>query len=176
PVARGVGEEAVPQSIDAVLIWFRAARAPPGEGVRTAGAEMKQALGDFFQEARAIVRQRQPEIPLRPSREEPVVLDSLIRASSEVVPLSGLASKLADQAMRFRRALDDAAAQLPLESSPYAQRELDLFVTQFQGRVDLIRQALLQPPPVRLYWVRIERCFGRPPLPAAPTTAGRELQ
>src|SRR5439155_3314995 len=106
---------------------------------------MKQALADFFQEARAIVRLRQPEIPLRPSREEPVVLDTLLRASSEVVPLSGLASKLADQAMRFRRALDEAAAQLPLETSPYAQRELDLFVTQFHGRVHLMRQALVLP-------------------------------
>src|SRR5438270_80637 len=171
-----VGEEEVLESLDGALTWFRAAVGPPGDGVRTAAAETKQALADFFQEARAVVRQRQPEIPLRPSREEPLVLDSLLRSSSEVVPLSGLASMLADQAMRFRRALDDAAAQLPLESNPYAQRELDLFVTQLQGRVDLIRQALLQPRPDRLYWIRSERRSGRPLVQAAPTTAGRELQ
>jgi DNA polymerase-3 subunit epsilon/ATP-dependent DNA helicase DinG len=92
------------------------------------------------------------------------------------VPLSGLAGKLADQAMRLRRALDDAAAELPLESNPYAQRELDLFATQLQGRVDLIRQALLQPRPDRLYWLRSERRSGRPLVHGAPTTAGRELQ
>src|SRR6202171_549262 len=171
-----VGEEEVLESIDGALTWFRAAVGPPGEAVRTTATEVKQALTNFFQEARAIVRQRQPEIPLRPSREEPVVLDPTLRASSEIVPLSGLAGKLADQATRLRRALDDAAAQLPLESNPYAQRELDLFVTQFQGRVELIVQALLQPRPDRLYWIRSERRSGRPLVQAAPTMAGRELQ
>src|SRR5438309_4420682 len=171
-----VGEEEVLESIDGALTWFRAAVGPAGEPVRTAAAETKQALADFFQEARSIVRQRQPEIPLRPSREEPVVLDPFLRASAEAVPLSGLASKLADQAMRLRRALDDAAAQVPLEQNPYAERELDLFVTQLQARVNLIRQALLQPRPDRLYWIRSERRSGRPLVQAAPTTAGRELQ
>jgi DNA polymerase-3 subunit epsilon/ATP-dependent DNA helicase DinG len=78
--------------------------------------------------------------------------------------------------MRFRRALDEAANQLPLESNPYAQRELELFLAQLQGRVDLIRQALLQPKPDRLYWIRSERRSGRPLVQAAPTMAGRELQ
>ena len=169
-----VGEEEVLESIEGALTWFRAAVGPPGEAVRTAATETKQAVTDFFQEARAIVRQRQPEIPLRPSREEPVVLDPTLR--SELVPLCGLAGKLADHAMRFRRALDDAAAQLPLDSNPYAQRELDLFVTQLQGRVDLVLQAMVQPRPDRLYWIRSERRSGRPLVEAAPTMAGRELQ
>jgi predicted DnaQ family exonuclease/DinG family helicase len=171
-----VGEEEVLESIDGALTWFRAAVGPPGDPVRTAAVETKQALADFFMEARTIVTQRQPEIPLRPSREEPVVLDPGLRSSSEIITLAGLAGKLADQATRLRRALDDAAAQLPLESNPHAQRELDLFVTQFQGRVELIVQALLQPRPDRLYWIRSERRSGRPQVQAAPTTAGRELQ
>ena len=171
-----VGEEEVVESIDGVLTWFRAAIGPPGDAVRTSAAEAKQAVTDFFQEARTIVKQRQPEIPLRPSREEPVVLDPPLRASSEIVPLAGLAARLADQAIRLRRALDEAANQMPLESNPYAQRELDLFLTQLQGRVDLIGHALLHPKPDRLYWIRSERRSGRPLVQAAPTMAGRELQ
>jgi Rad3-related DNA helicase len=42
--------------------------------------------------------------------------------------------------------------------------------------VDLILQALLQPRPDRLYWIRSERRSGRPLVQAAPTMAGRELQ
>src|ERR1700674_3253621 len=171
-----VGEEEVLESIDGTLTWFRAAVGPPGEAVRTAAAEAKQGVTDFFQEVRSIIRQRQPEVPARPSREEPVVLDPALRTSSEIVPLSGLAARLADQAMRLRRALDDAANQLPLESNPHAQRELDLFLTQLQARLDLIRHALLQPKPDRLYWIQSERRSGRPLVQAAPTMAGRELQ
>ena len=171
-----VGEEEVLESIDGALTWFRAAVGPPGEAVRAAAADTRQALTDFFREALAIVKQRQPEMPARPSREEPVLLDAVGGASAEMVPLSALAGGLADQAMRLRRALDDTAAQLPLETNPYAQRELDLFLTQLQGRVEVIAQALLQPRPDRLYWVGTERRSGRPLVQAAPTAAGRELQ
>jgi Rad3-related DNA helicase len=171
-----VGEEEVLESIDGALTWFRAAVGPPGEGVRAAAADAKQVLTDFFREARAIVKQRQPEIPTRPSREDPVILDAAARASQDMVPLSALAGRVADEAMRFRRALDAASAQLPLESNPYAQRELDLFLTQLQQRVELIVQALLRPRRDRLYWVGSERRSGRPLIQAAPTTAGRELQ
>jgi Rad3-related DNA helicase/inhibitor of KinA sporulation pathway (predicted exonuclease) len=171
-----VGEEEVLESIDGVLTWFRAAVGPPGDEVRAAAVDAKQALADFFREARAIVRQRQPEIPARPSKEEPVVLDAIGRTSAEMVPLSALAGALAEQARRFRFALDDGAARLPIEVNPYAQRELDLFSTQLHTRVGLITQALLQPCPDRLYWVGSERRSGRPMVQAAPTAAGRELQ
>jgi len=171
-----VGEEEVLESIEGALTWFRAAVGPPSDAVRSAAADAKQALTDFFRQARTIVKQRQPEIPLRPSRDDPVILDAILRTSGELVPLSGLASGLADHASRLRRALDDAATQLPLELNAYAQRELDLFLTQLQGRVELIVQALLQPRPDRLYWVGTERRTGRPLVQAAPTAAGRELQ
>jgi DNA polymerase-3 subunit epsilon/ATP-dependent DNA helicase DinG len=65
---------------------------------------------------------------------------------------------------------------LPLEASPYAERELDLFKAQLHSRADLVAQALLQPHLDRLYWVGTERRSGRPVLHAAPTAAGRELQ
>jgi predicted DnaQ family exonuclease/DinG family helicase len=171
-----VGEEEVLESLDGVLTWFRAAVGPPGDAVRAAAVDTKQVLADFFQEARALVKQRQPEIPVRPSREEPIVLDAIGRALAEVMPLSTMAATLADQARRFRSALDDAAAQLPLEINPYAQRELDLFLSQLRGRMELIAQALLQPRPDRLYWIGSERRSGRPLVQAAPTAAGRELQ
>src|SRR5260370_1948874 len=138
-----VGEDEVLESIDGAITWFRAAVGPPGDAVRTAAAHAKQAVTDFFQEARGIVKQRQPEIPLRPSREEPVVLDVLLRASSAIVPLSGLAAKLADHTMRLRRALEDAANQLPLESNPHAPRYMNVFVPQPRARVDPVRPALL---------------------------------
>jgi ATP-dependent DNA helicase DinG len=171
-----VGEEEVLESIDGALTWFRAAVGPPGETVRTAAADVKQVVSDFFREARAIVKERQPEIPTRPSRDDPVILDATGRAAPDMVGLSALAGRVADEGRRFRRALDDAATQLPLESNPYAERELDLFVTQLQGRVDLIAEALLRPRSDRLYWVGSERRTGRPLVQAAPTTAGRELQ
>src|SRR6202011_6286547 len=72
-VTQRVGEEEVVESIDGALTWFRAAVGPPGDAVRTSAAEAKQGVTDFFPEGRSIIRQRQPEVPARPSREHPVV-------------------------------------------------------------------------------------------------------
>jgi len=171
-----VGEEEVLESLDGAITWFRAAVGAPGDAVRTAAADTRQALTDFFHEARAVVKRRQPEIPPHPSRDEPVMLDAIGRESADIVTLSALASGLADQARRLRTALDDAATQLPLEVNPYAQRELDLFLTQLTARVELIVQAFLRPGQDRLYWMGSERRSGRPLIQAAPTAAGRELQ
>ena len=171
-----VGEDELLESIDGTLTWFRAAVGPPGETVRTAAADCRQAVIDFFREARAIIRARQPEVPLRPTRDDPVILDATSRSLPDLSPLAALASGLAGQATALRLALDDAGARLPLEASPYAERELDLFKAQLHSRADLVAQALLRPRPERLYWVGTERRSGRPVLYAAPTAAGRELQ
>jgi Rad3-related DNA helicase len=171
-----VGEEELVESIDGTLTWFRAAIGPPSEAVRVAAAACRQAVSDFFREGRAIIRDRQPEVPVRPSREEPVILDGVSRALPAIAQLCALASGLAQDATALRLALDDAGARLPLEANPHAERELDLFKAQLQGRVDLVVQALLQPRSERLYWVGTERRSGRPLLQAAPTAAGRELQ
>jgi Rad3-related DNA helicase/DNA polymerase III epsilon subunit-like protein len=171
-----VGEDELLESIDGTLTWFRAAVGPPDDAVRTAAADCRQAVTDFFREARAIIRARQPEVPLRPSRDEPVILDAISRSVPDVAQLGALASAVGEHATALRVALDDAGARLPLEASPYAERELDLFKTQLHSRADLVVQALLQPHPDRLYWVATERRSGRPVLQAAPTAAGRELQ
>jgi len=171
-----VGEDELLESIDGALTWFRAAVRPPGETVRAAAAACRDAVSAFFREVTAIIRERQPEVPARPSREEPVILDGVSRALPEVLELAALGNGLAEHATTLRLALDDAGARLPLEANPHAERELDLFVAQLQGRVDLVVQALLQPRPERLYWVGTERRSGRPLLQAAPTAAGRELQ
>jgi Rad3-related DNA helicase/DNA polymerase III epsilon subunit-like protein len=171
-----VGEEELLESIDGTLTWFRAAVGPPDEAVRTTAGDCRQAVTDFFREARAIIRARQPEVPLRPGRDDPVILDAISRSLPDVAQLEPLASALGGQATALRVALDDAGARLPLEATPYAERELDLFKMQLHGRADLVVQALLQPRPDRLYWVGTERRSGRPVLQAAPTAAGRELQ
>ncbi|TMD50474.1 MAG: hypothetical protein E6I86_00920 [Chloroflexi bacterium] len=171
-----VGEEELLESIDGSITWFKAAVGPPDEAVRTAAADCRQAVTDFFREARAIIRARQPEVPVRPSRDEPVILDAISRSLSDISQLAALASGVAVQAGALRDALDDAGARLPLEASPYAERELDLFKAQLHGRADLVVQALLRPRPDRLYWVGTERRSGRPVLHGAPTAAGRELQ
>ncbi|TMB66926.1 MAG: hypothetical protein E6J51_07050 [Chloroflexi bacterium] len=171
-----VGEEELLESIDGTITWFKAAVGPPDEAVRTTAADCRQAVTDFFREARAIIRARQPEVPVRPSRDEPVILDAISRSLSDVSQLAALASGVAAQAGALRVALDDAGARLPLEASPYAERELDLFKVQLHGRADLVVQALLRPRPDRLYWVGTERRSGRPVLHGAPTAAGRELQ
>jgi len=54
-----VGEEEVLESLDGSLTWFRAAVGPPGDAVRAAAADTRQALADFFREARALVKRRQ---------------------------------------------------------------------------------------------------------------------
>jgi predicted DnaQ family exonuclease/DinG family helicase len=171
-----VGEEELLESIDGTLTWFRAAVGPPDDALRTTAADCRQAATEFFREARAIIRARQPEVPLRPSRDEPVILDAISRSLPDVTQLSALASALGEQATALRLALDDASARLPLEASPYAERELDLFKAQLHARGELVVQALLQPRPDRLYWVGTERRSGRPVLQAAPTAVGRELQ
>ena len=170
-----VGETELLESIEGTLTWFRAAMGPPGEAVRRAAAECRDAVTAFFSEAKSIVAQRQPEIPARPSREEAVILDSRTRQAADIIQLASLASMLAERCAALKRALDDAGAQLPLESNPYAEREFDLFVDQLQGRVDVIIQALLQPGVDRLYWVGSERRSGRALVQGAPTAAGREL-
>jgi Rad3-related DNA helicase/DNA polymerase III epsilon subunit-like protein len=171
-----VGEEELLESIDGALTWFRAAVGPPDEATRTTATDCRQAVTEFFREARAIIRARQPEVPVRPSRDDPVIVDAISRSLPDVSQLAALASQLGEQATALRGALDDAGARLPLEASPYAERELDLFKAQLHGRADLVVQALLQPRPDRLYWVGTERRSGRPVLHAAPTAAGRELQ
>ena len=171
-----VGEEDLLESVDGALTWFRAAIGAPGEAVRLAAAECRQAATEFFRAVRPVVAQGQPEVPLRPGREEPIILDASSRAWPESITLAKLAGILGERAIALRQALDGAGAQLPFESNPYAQRELDLFVTQLQARVDLVVQALLHPQPDRLYWIGAERRSGRPLVQAAPTAAGRELQ
>ena len=170
-----VGETELLESIDGTMTWFRAAVGQPGEAVRRAAAECRDAVAEFFKEARSVVALRQPDNPLRPSREEAVILESRTREAGDIVRLASLASVLGDRCAALRRALDDAGAQLPLESNAYAEREFDLFVAQLQGRVDVVIQALLQPGVDRLYWVGTERRSGRALVQAAPTAAGREL-
>ena len=171
-----VGEGELLESIDGALTWFRAAVGTPSETVRRAVADCRQAVVELFREARTVVSDRQPEIPVRPSREEPVILDNGNRSLPNIVRLSRLAAALDERATGLRRALDEAGAQLPLETNPHAERELDLFITQLRSRVDLVVHALLQPRPERLYWIGTERRSGRPLVQAAPTAAGRELQ
>jgi len=171
-----VGEGELLESIDGALTWFRAAVGTPSEAVRRAAAECRQAVVELFREARTVVGERQPELPARPSREEPVVLDPANRNLPDIVRLSTLAATLDQRGTALRRALDDAGTQIPLETNPHAERELDLFITQLQSRVDLVVHALLSPRPERLYWIGTERRSGRPLIQGAPTAAGRELQ
>ena len=170
-----VGEIELLESIDGTLTWFRAAIGQPTDTVRRAAADCREAVTEFFSTARTAIADRQPLVPLRSSRDEPVMLDDTARASPDIVRLASKASTLADRTAKFRQALDDAGSQLPLESNPYAEREFDLFVSQLQGRVDLVMHALLQPRAERLYWIGTERRSGRPLVQAAPTAAGREL-
>ena len=171
-----VGEGELLESVDGALTWFRAAVGTPSEAVRRAAADCRQAVVELFREIRTVLGERQPEIPVRPSREEPVVIDAANRVAPDIMGLSKLAAILDERATALRRALDDAGGQLPMESNPHAERELDLFITQMQSRVDLVVHALLQPRPERLYWLGTERRSGRPLVQAAPTAAGRELQ
>jgi ATP-dependent DNA helicase DinG len=171
-----VGETEMLESIDGAMTWFRAACGPPSEALRADAGAARESAGDFFREARSVVKQYQPEAPLRPSREEPLILDAAGRALGEVIGLARRAAELVNRADALRRGLETAAAQLPLESDSHAEREFDLFTTQLRGRVALIEQALLQPRADRLYWIGMERRTGRALVQAAPTSAGRQLQ
>lgn len=171
-----LGENELMESLEGVMTWFRAAVGPAGPAVLRAIADCRAAVSELFREARGVITQNQPEVPLRPSREEPVVLDDAGRKLAGVVTLGTLASRLAERNAALKHALDDGGAQLPLESNPYAEREFDLFVSQLQTRIDLIVEALLQPQAQRLYWIGTERRSGRALIQAAPTAAGRELQ
>jgi Rad3-related DNA helicase/DNA polymerase III epsilon subunit-like protein len=171
-----VGEEEVLESIDGALTWFKATGGPLNDRARLAGLDCRRAAGEFFREARALVKQLQPEIPPRPSRDEPVIIDQLRREQPAGATLTALAGELADRARALRRELDEAGAQLPLTANPYADRELELFLGQLEQRVELVRQALLDPRADRLYWIGSERRSGRPLVQAAPTAAGHELR
>jgi Rad3-related DNA helicase/DNA polymerase III epsilon subunit-like protein len=171
-----VGEEELLDSMHGTLTWFAAAVGTPGEAARQAAGETKKAVSAFFEAAAAGVKSRQPEVPVRPAREEPLVLTAEERVRPDVVGLARLAAQLVETATGFRRRLDESAAQLPLSENAYAERELELFTTQLDSRIELLRQALLEPRPDRLYWVGLERRSGRAVVLAAPTTAGQQLQ
>jgi Rad3-related DNA helicase/DNA polymerase III epsilon subunit-like protein len=171
-----VGDTELTESLEGVMTWFRAAVGAPGASLMGAVADCRAAIAELFAAARSVVATRQPEVPLRPSREEAVVLDEACRQEADVAALATLAGRLADLSRALKRALDEAGSQLPLENNAYAEREFDLFVSQLQDRIDVVVEALLQPQAHRLYWIGSERRSGRPLVQAAPTAAGRELQ
>lgn len=171
-----VGELELLESLDGTLTWFRAAIGPPSEAIRSAAADCRDAIHVFFLEARAVLTQRQPEVPSRPNREEAIILEPGMRQQPDLVALGALAAKIADANTGLRRALDEGGGQLPIDASPYAEREFDLFVAQLQKRVDLLVEAVLRPQLTRLYWIGAERRTGRALIEGAPTNAGRELQ
>jgi len=79
------GEGELLESIDGALTWFRAAVGTPSEAARRAAADCRQAVVELFREIRAVISARQPEIPTRPSREEPVIIDAANRALPDIV-------------------------------------------------------------------------------------------
>jgi len=171
-----VGEEEMLESIDGTLTWFRAACGQPSERLRAEGAALRQATTRFFLEAREAVKASQPAVPLRPGRDEPVILDAAGRALPGVIALAQRSSELTQRAASLGRELEAAAAQLPLEADSHAEREFDLFTAQLKGRVAVLEQAFQRPSQDRLYWVGIERRSGRALVQAAPTAAGQLLQ
>jgi ATP-dependent DNA helicase DinG len=171
-----VGEEEMLESLDGTLTWFRAACGPPSEQLRAEGAALRQATTRFFLEAREAVKAAQPAVPLRPGREEPVILDAVGRALPDLIALAQRSGKLTQRAAGLARELEAAAAQLPLEADSHAEREFDLFSAQLKDRVAVLEQAFQRPRPDRLYWVGVERRSGRALVQAAPTAAGQLLQ
>jgi len=149
---------------------------PPSERLRAEGAALRQATTRFFLEAREAVKASQPAVPLRPGRDEPVILDAAGRALPGVIALAQRSSELTQRAASLGRELEAAAAQLPLEADSHAEREFDLFTAQLKGRVAVLEQAFQRPSQDRLYWVGIERRSGRALVQAAPTAAGQLLQ
>jgi ATP-dependent DNA helicase DinG len=171
-----VGEEELLDSMNGTLTWFAAAVGSPGESTRQAAADSRRAASALFEACASVVKARQPELPLRPAREEPLVLTPDERTRPDVVGLIKLAGELLEKASVLRQALDQSAAQLPLTANAYAERELELFRAQLDSRTDLLRQAMLEPRSDRLYWLGLERRTGRALLLSAPTTAGQQLQ
>jgi ATP-dependent DNA helicase DinG len=171
-----VGEDELLDSVNGTLTWFGAAIGRPNDRLRQAAAEVRKAASEFFEACASTVKAHQPEVPVRPAREEPLVLTAQERGQPDTVGLAGLAGQLVASATSLRSALDESATQLPLTSNAYAERELELFTAQLDSRIDLLRQAMLQPRPNRLYWIGLERRSGRAVVLSAPTTAGQQLQ
>jgi ATP-dependent DNA helicase DinG len=171
-----VGEDEVAESIEGALTWFRAACGPPPEALRQAATACRQAATDVFREVGSVIKDVQPEVPLRPSRDEPLILDEAGRTLPSVSVLATAARELVGKSAALNQAFDAASAQLPITANAYAERELDLFMAQFKSRAGLVEEALLRPQRDRLYWLGTERRTGRALIQAAPTAAGRELQ
>ena len=171
-----VGEEEVLQSIDGTLTWFKAACGTPSDRLRSEAAALRQAVTQLFSRARDSVKSVQPLLPLRPGREEPLVLDEVARALPEVIALGRAVAAVAQRAAGLTGELEGLATQLGLDPGSHAEREFDLFTTQLRDRVALLEDAFLKPQPDRLYWVGAERRSGRALVQAAPTAAGRLLQ
>ncbi len=171
-----VGEEELLDSIDGTMTWFKAACGTPDERLRAEAAALRQSAIQFFTEAREMVRATQPAVPLRPGREEALVLDAAARHLPEVVALQQRAGNLVQRASAVIAALESAAAQLSIEPDSHAEREFDLFTSQLKDRAAILEQAFRGPRPDRLYWIAVERRTGRALVQAAPTTAGQLLQ
>jgi predicted DnaQ family exonuclease/DinG family helicase len=171
-----VGEDEMLESIDGTMTWFRAACGAPSARLQASAAELRRASVQFFADARQTTRSLQPAVPLRPGREEAIILDQACRALPEMIDLAARAVELVERGRGLLQELQGAAAQLPLETHSHAEREFDLFTTQLEDRIAVLDQAFHQPRPDRLYWVGAERRSGRALVQAAPTTAGQLLQ
>src|SRR2546428_2691935 len=111
-----VGEDDLLESVDGALTWFRAAIGSLGEAVRLAAADCRQAATEFFRAVRPVVAQGQPEVPLRPGREEPIILDAFSRAWPESITRAELGRIPGESAIPLRQAPHRAGAQLPFPS------------------------------------------------------------
>lgn len=170
-----VGEEELLESLDGMLVWYRAACGPLEERLKAQAAQVRQQIAEFFGQLRDLIKQLQPDTG-KSSREPSLLLDASTRGLSDVMTATRTARALVDAVTSLCAELEASALQLTIEPNAYAQRELDLFTSQLRARVGLLEESFFSPRSERLYWTGIERRSGRALAQAAPTAAGRVLQ
>ena len=180
-----VTEEDIQESLESMLVWFRAAAGPLSQASRNQAQELRAATNGFFRELRAIFRQRElsaeadgvrtSELPRQPP-DNRLLLDQVALHAAELSAALAAAERLLSIHRGLHEQLELEAASMLLEANPHALRELDIFRDQLDARIGLIDEALLRPRSNRLYWLNVERRSGRPLVLAAPTESGRTLQ
>jgi predicted DnaQ family exonuclease/DinG family helicase len=148
-----------------------------GEALQLALAARRRTEA-LFETAAAWVQVRLPEEPNR--REESVRLVPGQREEADWAPLAALAedaaSALAALDAQLRRAVALAREWLGGEEPDQSLRELEIIRGRLAEGGELLRQALLEPDPNRIYWFTLQGRTGVLGLRAAPLEVGSLLR
>ncbi len=163
------------------LRWAGALQAAAGASARESTTQAARAVEELVHEVfRALEELVSGRDAPAAKAEVRVPFDAGARETPQFEAVAGGVQALGVRWQALMLKLEAASAQgeLPLEAEDglLAAHELALHVAVVRARHELLREAVLDPRPDRVYWAYLDRGTGRPILAAAPLDVGTLLQ